>query len=129
MYQTYAQTSFFFFSSRRRHTRCALVTGVQTCALPISSHHVVDAPTPRGLGLGSEFSAPPIFVIARRRKPTKQSRPAARSGATAGLLHRDAARNDEYSGFELRHNLEFGRTEIGGFQCCVPSLSFCACCA
>src|SRR3546814_4209811 len=33
----------FFFSSRRRHTRCALVTGVQTCALPISEagedHH------------------------------------------------------------------------------------------
>src|SRR3546814_40567 len=28
----------FFFSSRRRHTRCALVTGVQTCALPISRH-------------------------------------------------------------------------------------------
>src|SRR3546814_10925342 len=28
----------FFFSSRRRHTRCALVTGVQTCALPILLH-------------------------------------------------------------------------------------------
>src|SRR3546814_19812458 len=27
----------FVFSSRRRHTRCALVTGVQTCALPISA--------------------------------------------------------------------------------------------
>src|SRR3546814_5901446 len=27
----------FFLSSRRRHTRCALVTGVQTCALPISA--------------------------------------------------------------------------------------------
>src|SRR3546814_1909417 len=27
----------FFFASRRRHTRCALVTGVQTCALPILS--------------------------------------------------------------------------------------------
>src|SRR3546814_10198620 len=27
---------YLFFSSRRRHTRCALVTGVQTCALPIS---------------------------------------------------------------------------------------------
>src|SRR3546814_1092865 len=26
---------FFFFSSRRRHTRCALVTGVHTCSLPI----------------------------------------------------------------------------------------------
>src|SRR3546814_8625458 len=30
-------SSLFFFSSRRRHTRCALVTGVQTCALPISA--------------------------------------------------------------------------------------------
>src|SRR3546814_1819924 len=33
----YAICAFFFFSSRRRHTRCALVTGVQTCALPIWS--------------------------------------------------------------------------------------------
>src|SRR3546814_4512000 len=32
----YAVYSYFFFSIRRRHTRCALVTGVQTCALPIS---------------------------------------------------------------------------------------------
>src|SRR3546814_7072105 len=31
----------FFFSSRRRHTRCALVTGVQTCALPIWSPELV----------------------------------------------------------------------------------------
>src|SRR3546814_2058511 len=31
----YLRCVFFFFSSRRRHTRCALVTGVQTCALPI----------------------------------------------------------------------------------------------
>src|SRR3546814_6639133 len=34
-----------FFSSRRRHTRCALVTGVQTCALPIYRRCEVD---PRG---------------------------------------------------------------------------------
>src|SRR3546814_16035887 len=27
----------FVFSSRNRHTSCALVTGVQTCALPIST--------------------------------------------------------------------------------------------
>src|SRR3546814_10293866 len=33
---------FFFFSSRRRHTRCALVTGVQTCALPICSKTAKD---------------------------------------------------------------------------------------
>src|SRR3546814_827867 len=30
-----------FFSSRRRHTRCALVTGVQTCALPIYRYRLV----------------------------------------------------------------------------------------
>src|SRR3546814_10075580 len=30
----------FFFSSCRRHTRCALVTGVQTCALPISAQQI-----------------------------------------------------------------------------------------
>src|SRR3546814_3940564 len=29
----------FCFSIRRRHTRCALVTGVQTCALPLSAWH------------------------------------------------------------------------------------------
>src|SRR3546814_7075468 len=32
----------FFFSSRRRHARCALVTGVQTCALPISGFGLVN---------------------------------------------------------------------------------------
>src|SRR3546814_8597082 len=51
----------FFFSSRRRHTRCALVTGVQTCALPICQghrlvdpepgEHLVEARPPRG-GVG-----------------------------------------------------------------------------
>src|SRR3546814_15032425 len=40
----------FFVSSRRRHTRCALVTGVQTCALPICRHlritvQLIDAET------------------------------------------------------------------------------------
>src|SRR3546814_8737197 len=34
----------FFFSSRRRHTRCALVTGVQTCALPISIKKLNNGP-------------------------------------------------------------------------------------
>src|SRR3546814_11708165 len=32
----------FFFTSRRRHTICALVTGVQTCALPISGLRICD---------------------------------------------------------------------------------------
>src|SRR3546814_10494358 len=40
----------FFFSSRRRHTRCALVTGVQTCALPISNCTACHANAERLLG-------------------------------------------------------------------------------
>src|SRR3546814_2090929 len=40
--------SIFCFSSRRRHTRCALVTGVQTCALPISFHRRGHHRDPRG---------------------------------------------------------------------------------
>src|SRR3546814_4580367 len=45
----------FFVSSRRRHTRCALVTGVQTCALPISGEHASGGHQPqskRALALG-----------------------------------------------------------------------------
>src|SRR3546814_4990129 len=34
----------FVFSGRRRHTRCALVTGVQTCALPILSKAPITVP-------------------------------------------------------------------------------------
>src|SRR3546814_4148603 len=41
--EVYFCVVFFFFSSRRRHTRCALVTGVQTCALPISPYSGLDA--------------------------------------------------------------------------------------
>src|SRR3546814_8023256 len=42
----------FFFSSRRRHTICALVTGVQTCALPISRARRAAAHEPRRLRAG-----------------------------------------------------------------------------
>src|SRR3546814_1767864 len=47
-YVTLLSLLYFFFSSRRRHTRCALVTGVQTCALPISvgRHEVVQFAVP-----------------------------------------------------------------------------------
>src|SRR3546814_9823092 len=44
----------FFFSSRRRHTRCALVTGVQTCALPIS--------LPRASPHSSLLDTPPEII-------------------------------------------------------------------
>src|SRR3546814_3641251 len=49
---------FFFFSSRRRHTRCALVTGVQTCALPIFG---VEAAV-RGLPFGKDRAIGSLFL-------------------------------------------------------------------
>src|SRR3546814_19490260 len=42
----------FFFSSRRRHTRCALVTGVQTCALPICFKAAISLDGPANLTSG-----------------------------------------------------------------------------
>src|SRR3546814_8987426 len=48
----------FFFSSRRRHTRCALVTGVQTCALPISALAAVVI-----VALFDFFFVPPRFTF------------------------------------------------------------------
>src|SRR3546814_8174756 len=56
----------FFFSSRRRHTRCALVTGVQTCALPISALPPAP-PTPttviRGFSSDSTLGIDSLIVI------------------------------------------------------------------
>src|SRR3546814_15699019 len=52
---------FFFFSSRRRHTRCALVTGVQTCALPISHGRL------QSFWLGSGSCSKPVSARERPR--------------------------------------------------------------
>src|SRR3546814_3906438 len=55
----------FFFSSRRRHTRCALVTGVQTCALPISGCR--HRPSFLRTGKGKFFRTPsPEGTLGRR---------------------------------------------------------------
>src|SRR3546814_8724101 len=78
--------SFFFFSSRRRHTRCALVTGVQTCALPIwSARHcraslvggtggcdiclLVCDPEPQPDNSNSSPNMEPMTTISRRSSP------------------------------------------------------------
>src|SRR3546814_16465708 len=48
----------FFFSSRRRHTRCALVTGVQTCALPIYTREIY----PNGISTSLPYDIQERFV-------------------------------------------------------------------
>src|SRR3546814_19558428 len=73
----------FFFSSRRRHTICALVTGVQTCALPISARR--DS-TSKGRLTASPAAAQraPVGSIRRPpccRRPTRTARTAARAGS------------------------------------------------
>src|SRR3546814_3502580 len=59
----------FFFSSRRRHTRCALVTGVQTCALPISPAAITCQPSHALQTLASgqrQRQLPSVVIVARR---------------------------------------------------------------
>src|SRR3546814_9794014 len=53
----------FFFSSRRRHTRCALVTGVQTCALPIYPR----GPPPGRAAGGALLRRPGVLLQLRGR--------------------------------------------------------------
>src|SRR3546814_7165253 len=57
----------FFFSSRRRHTRCALVTGVQTCALPISLRPSGEQRGPRpGARLAAAAGRPASLLLEER---------------------------------------------------------------
>src|SRR3546814_10025987 len=50
-----------FFSSRRRHTICALVTGVQTCALPIST--LFDESLDNGVDAEADYSSLDALVL------------------------------------------------------------------
>src|SRR3546814_2787446 len=61
----------FFFASRRRHTRCALDTGVRTCALPIWTDGVEPSGrfSPRDSGEWSGYEGgviPPLVVKLQR---------------------------------------------------------------
>src|SRR3546814_11921264 len=85
---------FFFFSSRRRHTRCALVTGVQTCALPIYSSR------PRSALL------PP---------------PGSQCFRIIGYLSRSAPRSQRRSDCPRAHALSCGRFQLSSTVSSVPN--------
>src|SRR3546814_10271899 len=61
------QVRFFFFSIIRRHTICALVTGVQTCALPIFFFYLAQVVTPmfQGAELDARAAQQPAWQIGR----------------------------------------------------------------
>src|SRR3546814_7982765 len=82
---------FCFFSSRRRHTRCALVTGVQTCALPICSDSGRHG---RGGYVGAGLSA--LAVV--RKTATSGQAEAKATRLRAVLSMTRAARSEERRG-------------------------------
>src|SRR3546814_15544673 len=80
----------FFFSSRRRHTRCALVTGVQTCALPISYNNYNDADA--ALELCAEFrGGDPAVGIVKHANPCGVAQAASLIEAWEPALQCDSA--------------------------------------
>src|SRR3546814_9258506 len=70
----------FFFSSRRRHTRCALVTGVQTCALPISPWTAVSWRKAVGHNEGDSYNEHESQGVPAERSVLDGSRRAADDG-------------------------------------------------
>src|SRR3546814_20597372 len=90
---------YFFFSSRRRHTRCALVTGVQTCALPICSDPLCRPRVNRSLKV---FRHPaPTSLPAAGRQPGANMTDDTRE-AGAGKLTSTPGRSTH---FKLAHNM------------------------
>src|SRR3546814_10010287 len=78
--------SCFFFSSRRRHTRCALVTGVQTCALPICCNRCAHT---LGPALGESTSLHAVAdaaLVAAPQVAVARERPEREVGAVAVVL-------------------------------------------
>src|SRR3546814_20612438 len=56
----------FFYASKRRHTRCALVTGVQTCALPIFQ-------ISRGFKIEDTYAFDPVIIDPALQRPRVQA--------------------------------------------------------
>src|SRR3546814_2921036 len=78
----------FFFSSRRRHTRCALVTGVQTCALPISGWCFL-------LGIQCPFRGPDYHSLWPTQRGADQRRTAGCGGRRQSVRQPVLGRSEE----------------------------------
>src|SRR3546814_4895062 len=102
----------FFFSSRRRHTRCALVTGVQTCALPISYFEMKKEFTSNlldpnryiqvGIGIATTYDAKVTEAV-------EKNEPAIRS-AVLGVLAEQSA--DQIATVAGKEALQIGRAHV-----------------
>src|SRR3546814_10377219 len=97
---------FFFFSSRRRHTRCALVTGVQTCALPIfpaggsGRPHAAprrDRCAERGLKHLKRWQERSLLEADERQPPVAAHSGCNSGGAPGGLPGKPVGRSEEHT--------------------------------
>src|SRR3546814_18430218 len=103
----------FFFSSRRRHTRCALVTGVQTCALPICARWAYGGWTRRSSATattttpaGSRPCAARIRCRSRTR-PTELASPAC-APAFPACVGRGTVRKRAVEGYSVSVHVDPG---------------------
>src|SRR3546814_18661075 len=81
----------FFFSSRRRHTRCALVTGVQTCALPISTINKVCGSGMKAVMLGHDLiKAGSATVVVAGGMESMTNAPHLLNGSRTGIRYGSA---------------------------------------
>src|SRR3546814_5140253 len=118
--------SFFFFSSRRRHTRCALVTGVQTCALPILLSNILrlrhltayDVMVPRADIVAVDLDTPLDELIDVMSGAGHSRLPVYRDtlDEVVGIVHikdllHDTRERKESGGFDLV-DLEIGRAHV-----------------
>src|SRR3546814_7476245 len=101
---------FFFFSSRRRHTRCALVTGVQTCALPILAGPEIGVASTKAFTTQLTLLACFAIACARARGTIDHAREAALSLALTEVPGRAAE--------VLNHDERI--REIGRAHVCTP---------
>src|SRR3546814_14032991 len=101
----------FFFSSRRRHTRCALVTGVQTCALPIYCYEAVLPRTTskKEFYSGMRSDLDKFFGIhSEMRQIDTNCMYITRLGKeNVSKIKRDIANNEAYSAFDLKNFVRF----------------------
>src|SRR3546814_20906562 len=103
----------YFFSSRRLHTRCALVIVVQTCALPISSDVFLDSalfvatPLPPP-DTRSAFRPPHEGAVRFKAAPTAFPNPARGTGYNRGSICSDGERKRVVQGKSVSVRVDLG---------------------
>src|SRR3546814_6106868 len=109
-----------FFSSRRRHTRCALVTGVQTCALPIST-------TATSIRCSS-VQLSDVSITGQARDRTRRASPFnSRMLSRMGETDRPEADQPEAKRSSLMHiGILTGGGDVPGLNACIRSVTLSA---